>query len=350
MTFMPSGAQEFSFVEATDLTIVGKVFPNTVAPYKRFDFHLYPDLDWSGSDRSLLDMSAGIAVAFRTDSPVISVKSEFEVVSGRGASCWATAGYDLYIKKDGKWLWAGDAYVNINKERWNENLKLVSDMSTDMKECLVYFPTFSTESRVQIGVQEGYRIEAIQNPFRHKIVLYGSSFMHGATTSRAGATVAGFLSRKTGLDICSFAMSGNAKMQDRHAVALADADADAFLCDAFSNPDPDQIRDRLFPFIETLQKKHPGKPIIFMSSIYRERRNFNVRNDKWEGEKRAMADSMINLATRRYKDVYYIKSNASSPDHETSVDGIHPSDAGYSIWAESLRKPLLKILRKYGIK
>jgi lysophospholipase L1-like esterase len=36
--------------------------------------------------------------------------------------------------------------------------------------------------------------------------------------------------------------------------------------------------------------------------------------------------------------------------HSTSVDGIHPSDYGYTLWAKSVKKPLLKILAKYGIR
>mgnify|MGYP003302771150 CR=1 FL=1 len=48
---------------------------------------------------------------------------------------------------------------------------------------------------------------------------------------------------------------------------------------------------------------------------------------------------------------YYIEvTNATSPTHETSVDGTHPGDYGYTLWAESLQKPLLKILKKYGIR
>ena len=33
-------AQDYNYVEATDLTIVGKVFPDTPDPYKRMDFGL----------------------------------------------------------------------------------------------------------------------------------------------------------------------------------------------------------------------------------------------------------------------------------------------------------------------
>lgn len=56
-------------------------------------------------------------------------------------------------------------------------------------------------------------------------------------------------------------------------------------------------------------------------------------------------------AVKKYPDVYYIETtNATSPTHETSVDGTHPGDYGYTLWAESLQKPLLKILKKYGIR
>ena len=48
--------------------------------------------------------------------------------------------------------------------------------------------------------------------------------------------------------------------------------------------------------------------------------------------------------------VYFIQPNATDELHETSVDGTHPGDLGYTLWAKSIQKPLLKILKKYGIK
>jgi lysophospholipase L1-like esterase len=64
-----------------------------------------------------------------------------------------------------------------------------------------------------------------------------------------------------------------------------------------------------------------------------------------------LVDSLMRVACKRYKDVYYVKTtNATSPDHYTSVDGTHPGDYGYTLWARSVKKPVLRILRKYGIK
>lgn len=80
------------------------------------------------------------------------------------------------------------------------------------------------------------------------------------------------------------------------------------------------------------------------------RRNFNMDHDAAEASKIAVADSLMKIAVKKYKNVYYIKSNATSPMHDTTMDGVHPGDWGYYLWAESVRKPIVRILRKYGIK
>ena len=340
---------EYAFTEASDLTLVGKVFPETPNPYQRMDFTRFGG--WDPKDINLLEMSAGIIVSFKTDSPIIVVKPEFTFINATNASGYSARGFDLYIKKDGKWLWAGGCSYdrNLNKENGKVR-KLVEYMDDSMKECLVYLPTQSKLTSVQIGVKEGSVLEKGEVPFRHRICLHGSSFMHGVSTSRAGQTVPGFLTRMTGMQFCSLGVSGDCKMQPQFANALAEADVDAFVFDAFSNGDERSVQANLFKFIEKLNAAHPGKPLIFIHTIWRERRNFNRQHDDVESRKIAMADSLMKIAVKKYKDVYYIDSNAADSMHDTTVDGVHPSDWGYYLWAESIRKPILKILKKYGIK
>ena len=98
MAVLPAGAQGFKFIEATDLTIVGKVFPNTPDPYKRMDYTKYGG--WVEKDINLLNMSGGIIVTFRTDAPAIRMRANLE--GGRSGNR-GERGFDLYIKKDGKW-------------------------------------------------------------------------------------------------------------------------------------------------------------------------------------------------------------------------------------------------------
>jgi lysophospholipase L1-like esterase len=158
------------------------------------------------------------------------------------------------------------------------------------------------------------------------------------------------LMRWTGLQFLSLGCSGNCKMQPYFGEVLCDAEVDALVFDAFSNPNAKMIEERLFPFIEQLQKSHPDIPLIFQQTIYRERRNFNTSVEASENAKQEMAAKLMKEACKKYKNVYFIQTDATDELHETSVDGTHPGDYGYTLWAKSIEKPLLKILKKYGIK
>lgn len=337
------------FTEASELTLAGKVFPDTPNPYERMDFTKYGG--WDPKDINLLEMSSGVIVSFRTDSPEIAVKPVFKEISKHNTSGLAVRGFDLYIKKDGKWLWAGVCGYSPSDETENGKVRMVvTDMDDSMKECILYLPTYSKVASLGIGVKKGARLEKGDIPFRHRICIHGSSFMHGASTGRAGQTVPGYLSRMTGLQFCSLGVSGDCRMQPQFANALKDADVEAFIFDSFSNGSDKTVEANLFKFIETIQASKPGVPMIFMQTIWREKRNFNQRTDQAEAAKYAMAEKLMAQAVKKYKDVYFIHSNATSELHETTVDGTHPGDWGYWLWADSVRKPILKILSKYGIR
>lgn len=341
-----AAAQDWQYVDAATLTFVGKLFLDTPNPYHRINTDVYGG--FTESELRQVHQGSGVAVAFRTDSESIAVKPEYGLVQGGGNTAVnAKAGMDLYIKKSGKWIWAG-AYGGSNN---GKEKAIVSNMeSNGMNECLLYLPLFAELTSLQIGVLEGSRIEALDKPFRHRIGVFGSSFTQGYGVSRPGMGWTSQLSRMTGMDFLCLGCSGNSKLQDYFARALADAQVDAFVFDGFSNPTADIIEERLFSFISIIQAKHPGKPLIFLRTIRRGWRNFNVETDRREMEKIAMADRMMRKASKVFKDVYYVTTtNADDPRLETTVDGTHPGDYGYYLWAESVKEPILEILARYGI-
>lgn len=342
------GDVRYSYTEASSLTMVGKMFPDTPNPYHRLDTDRYKG--FTEAEATRMHLSSGIAVAFRTDSRSIVVLTEFgSTLNHLNTNGISLRGYDLYIK-DGKggWLWAGAAVNASGKE--DKPLLIVGGMDGTMHECLLYLPLYSEEKSVRIGVEEGAVIEPVPNPFRHKVCVFGSSFTHGACTSRPGMAYPAQLSRMTGIQMLGMGCDGRSKLQSSFADAFADADVDAFLFDAFSNPSPEEIRERLVPFIERLVSAHPGKPLIFQRTIYREKRNFDTQADASQLARIQVADSLMAIAVKRYKDVYYIRPDATPKSHESSVDGIHPGDYGYTLWAESVRKRVCRILARYGIR
>ena len=209
---------------------------------------------------------------------------------------------------------------------------------------------------MKIGVEEGASLKVAENPFRHRIAIWGSSYTHGSSTTRGGMTYPAQFSRSTGLQLLSLGCSGRCMLQDYFCDVLVDVEADAFIFDSFSNPRAPMIKERLVPFIDRMIEAHPNKPLIFQQTIYRERRNFNVAEEDKEQAKMDMAASIFREikstkeGREKYKNVYFIVPEACPANHEASVDGVHPDNYGYTLWAKSIEKQVLKILRKYGIK
>lgn len=345
---------EYVYTEASDLTLVGKLMPGkTSNPYHRVDTTLYKG--FTKRENLLVRMSSGMACVFRTDSKSISMLTEYgQKDDPVNTSIISARGYDLYIRQNGKWVWASSGVAK--RSGLDKPFKLVSSMDGSVHECLLYFPTYSEVRSIKIGVEKGSFIEAAENPFRHRIAIWGSSFTHGSSTSRAGMTYPAQFSRSTGLQMLSLGCSGRCMLQDYFCDILVDVDADAFVFDSFSNPSADMIRERLVPFIDRMIAAHPGKPMIFQQTIYRERRNFNMSEEKREQDKMDMAAAIFKEikstpeGRRKYKDVYFIIPQACPRSHEASVDGVHPDNYGYTLWEQSVEKPILRILRKYGIR
>ncbi len=336
----------YKFTEGYDLNLIGKLM-DTPNPYHRVDTVKYKG--FTKGENQQVRSAAGLAILFKTNSTTISVQADFGYMN-KNTNTMGTAlrGYDLYIKKDGEWLFAAARANALGKEE--NNYVLIKDMDNSMKECMLYLPLYSEVYSFKIGTEEGSVIEPLESPFRHRIGIWGSSYTHGISTTRSGMSYPMQLMRMTGLQFLSLGMSGNCKMQPYIADVLCDADVEAFVFDCFSNPGAEMIEERLFPFIEKIQAAHPGKPLIFQQTIYRESRNFNKSVEKSEAAKQAMAAKLMKEAVKKYDDVYFIQTNATDKMHTTSADGTHPSDYGYMLWAESIKKPILKILKKYGIK
>ena len=342
-----AAGQGFVYTEASDLTLTGKLHTDTPNPYHRVDTVKYKG--FTSVENGQVRMSSGIAVAFKTNSSAISIRTIYGKPSfPTNTNGYSGRGYDLYIRQNGEWIYAESGLPSDSKP--DKPFTLISDMDESMKECLLYLPLYSEVNSVQIGVDKDAVLEAMENPFRHRIGVFGSSYTHGSSTSRSGMTYIAQLGRNTGLQMLSLGCSGNSKLQPYFAAVLRDADVDAFLFDSFSNPTPKEMKERLFNFIETIQAAHPGKPLIFQRTIYRESRNFNMAVDKSEREKIETADSLMKIAMKKYPDIYYIFPKADTKDHNATVDGTHPDNRGYTVWAESIEKPVRKILKKYGIR
>ena len=344
-------AQQMRFVDAYKLNLVGKAFPDTPNPYHRVDTERFQVVEEKITNQ--YHCPSGMAVLFRTDSRRIDISATWGFVyEAPSTMAMAYRGFDLYIRNGrGEWEYAGSTASRTVKQMSNPQMLLMKDMDGSMHDCMVYLPMYSELLTCRIGVEEGAVLEPLESPFRHKVLFYGSSFTQGVGSSRAGLTYPMQWMRMSGLQVVSVATSGRAMMQPYIVPVLEAAQADAYVLDVFSNPKAPVIRERLIPFIDRMIAAHPGRPIVFQRTIYRERRRFDKELDASEAAKAQVVDSIFNAikGRREYKDVYLITPTAAER-HETSIEGTHPDDRGYTIWARSIEGPLKKIFRKYGIK
>ena len=340
-----SAQTKLRYTDATSLALLGKAW--TGKPFfHRLDTAKYPALP--SNVKKLLTYSAGLVISFKTNSTQIAAKwCTSSRKPGNNMTAIAFEGLDLYIMREGQWQHAGVARPATHE--CNE-YPLVQNMEPGEKECLLYLPLYDETTSLQIGVEKGADLVSNPNPFKKRILVYGSSIVHGASASRPGLAYPARLSRQTGYHFLNFGLSGSAKMEAEVATLIAAMDMDAFILDCFPNSSPDQVTDRTAILVKTIRAKHPGVPIIAIQSIVRESGNFNQSVAGRVAAQNANFEREISQLQKADKDLYLITADGLlGDDHEGTTDGTHPNDLGFDRMLQKIRPAVLEILDKYGI-
>ena len=352
LIFHSLNAQQTRYHNAAGLNVIGKAIP-TSKDFTRIDTSAYKFNDKVIDEYAC--HSTGLAVLFATDSPFIKAKWQ---TSPKNASENMTAiaqkGLDLYIRQDGEWVFAGVGRPKMDKgpDYAMHSGTIVKEMAPGRKECLLYLPLYDRLDSLFIGVSEDSYIEPLENPFRYRVVVKGSSVTHGLAASRPGMSYAARFGRDNGFYCFNLGFSGKSKLQEEYARYLADIeDVDAFIFDAFSNPSAEIINENFDRFMDIIREAHPDVPLIFMQTERRESRNFDTWRENFEAEKQAAAEKAVRERMKKDKHIYFIPSDDFLGDeHIATSDGSHPTDLGFTYMLESISPKILKILRKYGIR
>ena len=106
-------AQEVRYYNAADLNVIGKAIP-TSEDFTRIDTSAY-----RFNNKVIDDFachSTGLAVLFATDSPFIKARWQTSPANAsENMTAIAQKGLDLYIKQDGKWIFAGVGRPQMDK-------------------------------------------------------------------------------------------------------------------------------------------------------------------------------------------------------------------------------------------
>lgn len=204
-----------------------------------------------------------MAVLFKTNTRNIHITTKWGYVySSNSTMPISYKGYDLYIKNaDGQWQYAASGSSKAYKSERIETFALIENMDGTMHECMMYMPMYSEVISCKIGIDDDAVIEPLKSDFRHKIVVYGSSFTQGVSTDRSGMSYPMQFMRNTGFQIVSLATSGRCLMQPYMTDVLVEVRADAFIFDTFSNPDAELIRERLDTVYQSAHSSASGHSV-----------------------------------------------------------------------------------------
>lgn len=342
-----SSASAEKWVDARDLAIHGHTQKCEQHPYHRID-HAATNLNKKLA--TMAEEAAGLYVTFKTNSSFIAASWSIVPHKTRdNMSMIIQRGLDLYIKQDGEWRYAQSSRITPDPAVTSYKKLLVKRLPKEEKEFMLYLPGWSEVKSLQIGIEEGATIEGTPSPFRHKVVVYGSSITHGACASRAGMTYTAIMSRNLGIDFINFGFAGQCMMQPEFLEILQKCEADAFIFDTFSNPSAKVIEARLANFVEGITKAHPGKPLIFIQSAI----PLETCVDPGKRAKRelrfATAARIMKELQKQYKDIYLLDVK-DVIGKDGSADNTHPNDLGFSRFVDTYQPKIAKILKKYGIK
>ena len=339
-------ADSLKYVNAKEFQMIGKGFEDTENKYGRLPSSLEsmtrPKV-WSLSKNC-----SGLAIRFRTNSPVIAAKWVVtgDVVMNHFAPT-GIKGLDLYCLVNKKWQ-----FVNCARPTGKSNSAvIISNMEAKDMEYMLYLPLYDGLSTLEIGVKS---TSAIGNPLLNSpksekpIVIYGTSITQGGCASRAGMSYPNILSRMLDRQVINLGFSGNGQLDLEIAEHMGNIDASCFVIDCLPNCSSDLIKEKYTRFVEIIREKKPDVPILMVENILYPHMYFNRAVYKSIEEKNGDLNKIhSDLKNKGYRKIYYLKAdNLIGDDFESTVDGVHLTDLGFLRMAENMYPVVKKLIKK----
>lgn len=333
------------WINAKDLTIEGVGWGNGIEDYTRIP-DKYKDLV-SSKIWSLSRHSAGISVRFIVSGTAF-VNAEWNL-RGNGYMAHMTPqginGLDLYVKLDGKWVWAGVG--KPSKEGLQQINALKGGFSPSKTyECMVYLPLYSGITSLKLGFSPGANVKAAQPSLKKPLVFYGTSITHGCSASRAGMAYTSILGRRFDIPVVNLGFSGNGLMDAVFADILSEIDASVYVIDCLANMaifSADEITSRTLFLTRELHKKKPNVPIVLVED--RTHAYANLSGVPVVNERRIAMKKAYDILVKEIPNLYYVEGETLlGEDTEATVDGSHPSDLGMYRYAVAVEPTIAKAL------
>ena len=311
--------------------------------FRRMPWEVAEEVSWKVY--SLHSHTAGGRLRFITDSDRIVLQVSYDLLEPRAQmSLLCSAGFDLYVEKDGK-----DVYHDVFLPPLSCETGYTAQVKfSDRKKRLVtlYFPLYNDVKDLKIGLAEDAVLEeapGYENP--KPLLFYGSSITQGACVARPGLGYPAQIARRWKSDFRNLGFAGSCKGEDRIAEYLATLESSVFILDYDQNSkDAEQLASNHYRVYRSYREKNPDTPIVLVT-----RPSCRPMERQVPERRQVVMDTYLRGIREGDQNLYFVDgySFLSMEDRlDATVDGTHPNDLGQHRMAEIIGEMIGQILKK----
>lgn len=295
--------------------------------------------------------SAGLSIAFYSDSPEIKVRY---VVNGSRSMAHmpvtGVSGVDLYATdRNGRSRWCAAKYSLGDTLVYTYGGLTYEDKTYKGYEYNLLLPLYNSVSFLEIGIKEGASIEFIPVSAEKPLVVYGTSIAQGACASRPGMAWTNIISRDLQHPVINLGFSGSGKLEKELFELLAETDARLYVIDCMPNmiaADTAAIVERILAGVKIL-RAHNAAPILLVEhSGYTNEYTSDRAASSYKAANRRLREAYNTLLQQQVTGIHYLTKEEIGLSMDAMVEGVHPSDLGMQQCADSYARKIREILKE----
>lgn len=297
--------------------------------------------------------AAGQTLEFYTNSPRIVVR--YTLAEGHAMPhmpATGKSGLDLY------------AYDENGREKWCAARYHFADTVTFRYEKLIYqnkmhdlgyeyrlsLPPYNTVKWLEIGVDSSATFRFIEPSIELPIIAYGTSITQGACASRPAMIWTDIVSRQLRTPLINLGFSGNGRLEKGILDVIKATPARAILLDCMpnlSNLPVDSIQKLLTAAIGEIRTTQPLVPILIVDHLgYPHSTMLDGWQQQVDNSILAQKTTYEKLHAAGDRNLYYLSHDQIGMPQDATVEAIHPSDYGMSIYGDAYVRKLREILNQ----
>lgn len=296
--------------------------------------------------------SAGLSIAFYSDSPEIKVR--YAVNGNRSMAhmpATGVSGVDLYATdRNGRSRWCAGKYSLGDTLVYTYGGITYEDGTDKGYEYTLFLPLYNSVSFLEIGIKEDASIDFIPVSAEKPLVVYGTSIAQGACASRPGMAWANIIGRDLQHPVINLGFSGSGKLEKELFELLAETDARLYIIDCMPNmiapADTAVIAERILAGVKILRARNAAPILLVEHSGYTNEYTSARAASSYKAANRRLREAYNTLMQQQVHDIHYLTKEEIGLSMDAMVEGVHPSDLGMLQCADSYARKIREILKE----